>query len=280
MSTEAPLHTPRPPTPSRSTADADETCCPATMRDPRAGAASGRGADADADAAAIQRALARVPWLRDCAPATRTILLRGARLRRFGPGETAGRRGEPADGLLLVVTGRLEMSSPTASGRRFVMSYAGPGHAVGLVPLLDGRGTIHDSVAQEDTEVLCIAAEDFHAAIDADPALCRRVMARLASRNRRLHASLADSTVMPLPVRLPRALLSLRRACGQTARSGTEVWLRLSQEGLAAMLGVPRQRVNAELRALARDGVLRMGYLRIELIDLPALRARAEEPSD
>ena len=30
----------------------------------------------------------------------------------------------------------------------------------------------------------------------------------------------------------------------------------------------------------SRDGVLRMGYLRIELIDLPALRARAEEPSD
>lgn len=235
-------------------------------------------ATADGPGPAALRALERVPWLRDCGHATRAILLRGARVRAYRAGEAVARRREPADGLLVVASGSLETSSSTASGRRFVISYVGPGHVIGLVPLLDGRGTIHDSVAQEPAEVLWIAADDFHAAIDADAPLLRRVMALMAGRARRLHAMVADSTVMPLPVRLARILLSLRSTRGEPRGPGGPPTLRLSQEGLAAMLGVPRQRVNAELRTLARDGVLRMGYLRIELLDLPALQARAEEP--
>ena len=233
----------------------------------------------DADGSTALRALVRVPWLRECGDATRAILLRGARVRGHRAGETVLRRGDPADGLLVVAAGSLETSSSTAAGRRFVVSYVGPGQVVGLVPLFDGRGTIHDHVAQEPSEVLWIAADDVHAAIDADVALRRRVMTLLASRARRLHAMVADSTVMPLPVRLARLLLSLRNARGEPRGPDGATSLRLSQEGLAAMLGVPRQRVNAELKSLARDGVLRMGYLRIELLDLPALQARAAEPA-
>jgi IclR family pca regulon transcriptional regulator len=79
----------------------------------------------------------------------------------------------------------------------------------------------------------------------------------------------------------------LRRAIAKVRTHGVaildqelEPGLRVSQEGLAAMLGVPRQRVNAALRTLAEAGVLRMGYLRIELLDLAALRRCAQEPED
>lgn len=245
------------------------------MTEPDAGHVTGSSPACEA----VSRALARVPWLRDCGQMTRTLLLRRSRLSTYQPGESIVRRGEPADGLLIVAAGSVETSTSTAAGRRVVVSYIGPGHVVGLVPLLDGRGAIHDTIAQATAEVLWIADEDFHAAIDADPWLRRRVMGLLASRARRLHGALVDSNAMPLPVRLARVLLSLQVALGATMASDGVVRLRLSQEGLAAMLGVPRQRINVELSALARERVLRMGYMRIELLDLDALRVHAQEPT-
>lgn len=42
------------------------------------------------------------------------------------------------------------------------------------------------------------------------------------------------------------------------------------------MLGVTRQALSKELKALARDGVVMVGYGRIEIVSLAALQARGE----
>ncbi|MFZ4757094.1 MAG: Crp/Fnr family transcriptional regulator [Burkholderiaceae bacterium] len=228
---------------------------------------------------AVHAAIAQVAWLRDCPPSTLTLLLRGVRVRTYEPGESVLRRGDRIDRLVLVMSGSLETSSSTAAGRRFVVSYVAPGHIVGLIPLLDGRGAIHDTVAHEPSRVMSIAGEDLLEAIDADRPLRHRVLKLLAARSRRLHVSLADTSTLPLDVRLARALLTLRAAYDtESVTDGDAIGLRVSQEGLAAMLGVPRQRINVELKALERDGVLRMAYLRVVLLDERLLRERAAEP--
>ncbi|MOA45290.1 hypothetical protein D3C78_1676740 [compost metagenome] len=48
--------------------------------------------------------------------------------------------------------------------------------------------------------------------------------------------------------------------------------LMLSQEALAMMLGVTRQTLSKELYALATEGVVSLGYGRIELRSLEALQ--------
>jgi len=219
--------------------------------------------------------LSRAGWFRQCPAATLELLLHGARLRAYDAGSTVVHRGEPVDRVAVVLSGSLEMSSTTAAGRRFVIAYMAPGELLGIIPLIDGRGAIYDTVAHEPSRVLTLADHAFRAAVDADAELRWRVMRALVGRARRLHASLTDTSVLPVPVRLARVLLSLRAAYGI---EGDAIALQVSQEGLAAMLGVPRQRINAELKALERDGVLRMAYRRIALLDEQALRERAQEP--
>ena len=51
--------------------------------------------------------------------------------------------------------------------------------------------------------------------------------------------------------------------------------LRVSQELLGEMMGVTRKTVNFHLSAFERNGLIRLGYRRIELCDLYALRAIA-----
>ena len=47
----------------------------------------------------------------------------------------------------------------------------------------------------------------------------------------------------------------------------------LPQEALAMMLGITRQTLSKKLTALARDGVLKLGYRRIEIVSVAALEA-------
>ncbi len=219
-------------------------------------------------------ALRPVSWLTGLAPATLALLLRSSRLRTYPAGSLVMRRNERVEWLYVVVAGSLELSTTTAAGRRHVSSYLEPGQAFGLIPLLDDRGAIHDAVAHETSRLLTVAADDFHVALQADPALQARMLSLLASRSRRLYASVAASSVQALTMRLARLLLSLRAAYGtESGADGATIGLRVSQEGLAEMLGVPRQRLNAELKAMERAGIVRMGYSRIVVLDESALRA-------
>jgi CRP/FNR family cyclic AMP-dependent transcriptional regulator len=232
------------------------------------------GADRDPRSQGL-RALLAVPWLRDCEPATLAILLRRARLRSLAPGAAVTRRGAPATHLAVIVSGRVEVTRSSAAGRRFVVSYLGAGQVTGIGPAIDGRGAIHDGIACDAVRVLTVHRDDLREAIDTDRGLRWRVLGLLARRSRQLHEMLSDASVLPLPVRLARALLAMPSSADADGAS-----LRVSQEGLAGMLGVPRQRVNAALQAFERDRVLRLAYRRIVVLDAPTLRARAQEPAD
>lgn len=213
------------------------------------------------------------------AGSTLALLQRGAALHAHPAGTWVMRRGERVDWLHVVVSGIIELSTTTSSGRRHVSSYLGPGEAFGLIPLLDERGAIHDAVTHVPTRLLSVAAGDFHDALRADPALQARMLTLLARRSRRLYGSVAASSVQPLPMRLARLLLSLRAAHGiESGQDGATIALHVPQERIAEMLGVPRQRLNAELKAMERAGIVRMGYSRIVVLDEAALRGCTADP--
>ena len=62
---------------------------------------------------------------------------------------------------------------------------------------------------------------------------------------------------------------------GRSVDGGVQLALKLSQDELAAMLGVSRQSLNRELMALHADGFVSSAYARITLHDVAALSALA-----
>ena len=48
----------------------------------------------------------------------------------------------------------------------------------------------------------------------------------------------------------------------------------VSQEALAMMLGITRQTLSKELKVLVQDGVLGLGYGRIEIVSMVGLEVR------
>lgn len=62
---------------------------------------------------------------------------------------------------------------------------------------------------------------------------------------------------------------------GRDAVKGIELNLMLSRDPFADMLGVTRQSLNRELKALEKQGLLTIAYSRITLHDVQQLRSMA-----
>jgi CRP/FNR family transcriptional regulator, cyclic AMP receptor protein len=204
--------------------------------------------------------------------AVQSLLLAHAHRRPLAAGESLFLAGSMPDALFGVVSGCLVVNQHGADGREAVIALLEPGHWFGEVSLLIGRERVYDTIATQPSEVAVLGAADFHRLVVADPAL---LMAFAQLVCRRLRAALAwidEALLQPLPVRLAQRLRTLQ---SEAAAAG-DAALPVSQEQLAAMLGVSRQTVNRQLQQWQRAGALRLRYGRIEVLDA----ARLEDGSE
>ncbi|MBF7729081.1 Crp/Fnr family transcriptional regulator [Pseudomonas sp. N040] len=209
------------------------------------------------------------------AAATLDDLLAASSIQRHPPGRTFSMRGQPMANLLFVLEGSLEVSMEGSDGRRSIVWYLAPGQWMGLIPILDGKGAIHNLRAHTEAVLLHVPRATFQAALQADQSLALMCLDVLCERSRSIYDNMASETLLPLRARVARLLLLLLEQHGRDAVTGIELALKLSQDEFAAMLGVTRQSLNRELKALEKMAVLSISYSRITLQDLPALQALA-----
>lgn len=190
--------------------------------------------------------------------------------RSLGKGEQLFALGSEPRAMFLVLSGRLQVSILSAQGEQFFASFLPPGHWFGEIPLLDEGARAFYAEAAEPSEVAVLAAPDFWQAVNADPAVMLAVMRLSCSRFRAAVAWIEDASLHPFNVRLASRLLALAQMEGAGCNA-----LRISQEMLAAQLGMARQTVNRQLQTWSRQGLIRLRYGAIELLDPAALQALA-----
>ena len=202
-------------------------------------------------------------------------LLQVAHRQQLQRGDSLFLKGSAPDALFGVVSGSLRVSVVAAGGREAVIAVLEPGHWFGEVSLFVGRERVYDTCAVDAAEVAVVYAEDFHRLVDAQPAVHMAFTRLVCMRLRQALAWIDDAILQPLPVRLAHRLLTLDARPG-AAPDGTAV-LAVSQEDLAFMLGVSRQSVNRQLKLWEDEGVLRVGYRVVELMDRTRLEGYARD---
>ncbi len=208
-------------------------------------------------------------------PTVQVRLLAVAHRRTLANGDSLFLKGSAPDALFGVVRGALRVSVVAANGREAVIAMLEAGHWFGEVSLLVGQERVYDSFATEATDVAVVSASDFHQLIaqhaDVHMAFTKLVCQRL----RQALVWIDDVILMPLAVRLAHRLLTIdARVAEAGADRGVQV-LGVSQEDLAFMLGVSRQSVNRQLKLWEEQGVLRVDYRRIVLLDRALLQSVA-----
>lgn len=224
--------------------------------------------------------LSHVPWFGHCSAETLDNFVKKGTIRSFRRDQSIGRRGSRVVELSVVLSGTVEVSSAAASGKRHILTYLGAGQIFNLLPIVDGQPSVHDARAHDPSMLLMIPKVLFQSALEHNPALAASITRLLSLRSRALYDYVTDNTLMPLRARCARLLLVLVEYHGMTEHDSHVINLRLSQEKFAEMLGVARQSVSRELKALEKEGIIVTAYSRFVINKVSALKKIAEHPEE
>src|SRR5882762_8877770 len=107
---------------------------------------------------------------------------RFGRLRSFRAGEVLARAGQVADGLTIILAGKVEISRHDKLANHEPMAIHGPGQFMGELAQLTGRPALIDARALEPGEALIIPPEQLRALLIAEVELGERIMRALILR--------------------------------------------------------------------------------------------------
>jgi CRP-like cAMP-binding protein len=179
-------------------------------------------------------------------------------------------RGDPGDALYAVITGRVRISASGAGGKEIFLNIMEPGDAFGEIALLDGQPRTAAATTITPTELMIIRREDFLGLVKREPQLAVHLIELLCKRVRWTSEQSEDSSLLSVPARLAKRLLSLASSHGRKTAAGAQ--LKITQEDLAQFLGLSRQIVNKYLQTWKKQGWITLGRGSVVLEDDRALR--------
>ena len=214
--------------------------------------------------------LEAIPFFAAFPRATVKVMADRAIERKFDTAETIFRAGDTAGGLMVVLEGKVRVVR-RAGGRAQVVHVERVGGTLGEVPMFAGGGYPATAIAAEPTVCAVIDRQALAAALRSSPDAPFVLLERLAKRIRELVERLDRAALRPVSARLAEFLIARADARGRATIS-----LGMTQEQLAEELGTVREVIVRELQALRAAGLVRsLGPGRFEIVDAPALRARA-----
>lgn len=206
---------------------------------------------------------------RDLPEAELRRLLAVARRRRFERREVVFHRGDPADTLHLVSSGRFAVRVTTRLGDTATIGVHGPGEAFGELALVDPGSPRSTTVAAlERGETFAVHRDDFRRLRREHPSVDAVLVQVLGTRLRRASDLLVEALYMPAETRV------LRRIRELTELYASDV-VPLTQEDVAGLAGTSRATVNRVLRAESKRGTVDLRRGRIVIRDPDALASRA-----
>jgi CRP/FNR family cyclic AMP-dependent transcriptional regulator len=218
-------------------------------------------------------------WFRGLPPALADLLIADARLHVFSSGQRIFARGDPPSGLFAVIDGGVRVTATADTGKEALLTLLEPPSWFGEIAVFDGLPRTHDAFAESETTVLLVPQHQLDVILAQEPRYWRDLGLLMTNKLRLMFGVLEDAAVLPIGVRLARRLLSMAEGYGEWHDKQTRI-VEVKQEQLASMLSTSRQTANQVLKRLESQGVLRLTYGEIEILDHQALRRAAMPTAD
>jgi CRP/FNR family transcriptional regulator, cyclic AMP receptor protein len=207
------------------------------------------------------------PWFGALPLREHRAMLAACELVRLRPGAMLFRQGDkvpPGKGAFYgLVSGSIKVSTLREDGKEAILVVLEAGNWFGEISLIDQQPRTHDATALGHAEVLALPRSTFDALMKRD-AFAQAICRMLAARTRSLYGMVEDATLRSTRARVARRLLLLARGDATQASDARPV-IPVSQEALAMMLGITRQTLSKELKALVEGGAIALGYRSIEI---------------
>ncbi len=215
--------------------------------------------------------LQAIPWLQVIESTLRLRMEDALQITEALPGEYVCRIGRPVTYWFGVVDGLLKMSTDNAQGQTMTFTGVPPGGWFGEGTALKREAYRYNIQALRKSLVAGLPVDTFHWLLDHSIGFNRFVMNQLNERLGQFIAAREIDRLTNPDVRVARNLAAL---FNPVLYPGVGEVLRITQQELAYLVGLSRQRVNEALTRLAAQGAIRVEYGGLRILDPAALRTQ------
>jgi CRP-like cAMP-binding protein len=213
--------------------------------------------------------LAGIPWLAVLGTEERAIAVTELRISEALPGDLVCRVGRPVTYWFGVVDGLLKMSGENAEGQSMTFAGLPPGGWFGEGTVLKRETYRYNVQTLRRSLVAGLPVDSFHRLLDHSIGFNRFVMNQLNERLGQFIAAREIDRMNSPDLRVARSLAAL---FNPVLYPGVGEVLRITQQELAYLVGLSRQRVNESLATLEGQGLIKVEYGGLRVLDLEGLR--------
>lgn len=210
-----------------------------------------------------------IPWLGLLQPDARERAVAALVVGDAKAGDYVCRIGRPVTYWFGVVEGLLKMSADNAQGLTMTFTGVPPGGWFGEGTAVKREPYRYNIQALRKSVVAGLPIDTFHWLLDHSIAFNRFVMDQLNERLGQFIAAREIDRLNNPDVRVARSLAAL---FNPVLYPGVGQVLRITQQELAYLVGLSRQRVNEALAMLQEQGVIQVEYGGLRVLRLDALR--------
>jgi len=221
--------------------------------------------------------LARLPLFAGLAPAELAQLTAGATRQNLQNGELLFQRGDPCQGFYVVQRGQIKLVLPSQRGSDKVVDIVHPGQSFGEAVMFLERDFMVDAQAVLASTVIHVPRQALFEGIERWPMVARKMLAYLAARAHRLLLDVEAMALYTSKQRLVSELLA-RLPSAPDGDGGRLITLDVAKGVLASRLDMSGACLSRLLQELSVLGLIAVRGRRIEVLDLPALRAESSKP--
>ncbi len=211
-----------------------------------------------------------IVWLQRLLPHERERAVEDLQVSDARPGDYVCRTGRPVTYWFGVIDGLLKMSTDNAEGQTMTFTGVPPGGWFGEGTALKREVYRYNIQALRKSLVAGLHVDTFHWLLDHSIGFNRFVMNQLNERLGQFIAAREIDRMNNPTIRVARSLAAL---FNPVLYPGLGTVLRITQQELAYLVGLSRQRVNEALTLLAAHGAIEVEYGGLRVTNLQALRS-------
>ncbi len=199
----------------------------------------------------------------------------GGRRQHLRLGTILFTEGDVSNRVILLLSGRVKVSSVSEDGHETVLGFRGAGDVLGELSAIDGEEHLATVTVVEAGEALVVSAQQFLAALAEQPGLALVLLRSIVGRLRDADRKRAEFTGLDVVGRVAHRLVELAERYGEASDDAIQIGIQISQRELAGWVGSSREAVNKALGQLERRGLIAAERRHLIVLDLDGLRERA-----
>ena len=216
-----------------------------------------------------EQELSHIPWLALLQPDERAQIVPQLVVSDPQAGDYVCRVGRPVTYWFGVISGLLKMSSDNEQGHTMTFTGVPPGGWFGEGTALKRESYRYNIQALRASVVAGLPVDTFHWLLDHSIGFNRYIMSQLNERLGQFIAAREVDRLNNPEIKVARNLAAL---FNPVLFSGVGEVLRITQQELAYLAGLSRQRVNEALRVLEAQELIRVEYGGLRILNLDGLR--------